>query len=62
MNKFDERFTSKIARQTIVSSGINKKNRRKKELVDKISATIILQDYLCQNRYLHFCFEVFSSN
>ena len=46
VNKFDERFTSKIAKQTIVSSGINKKNRRKKELVDKISATIILQDYL----------------
>ena len=46
VNKFDERFTSKIARQTIVSSGINKKNRRRKELVDKVSATIILQDYL----------------
>ena len=46
VNKFDERFTSKIARQTIVSSGINKKNRRNKELVDKVSATIILQDYL----------------
>jgi putative Holliday junction resolvase len=46
INKFDERFTSKIAKQTIVNSGLNKKNRRNKELVDKVSATIILQDYL----------------
>ena len=46
IKKFDERFTSKIAKQTIVDSGINKKKRRNKELVDMISATIILQDYL----------------
>ena len=46
IKKFDERFTSKIAKQTIVDSGIKKKKRRNKELIDKISATIILQDYL----------------
>ena len=46
VNKFDERFTSKIAKKTILISGLNKKNRRNKQLVDKISATIILQDYL----------------
>ena len=46
VNKFDERFTSKIAKQTILISGLNKKSRRNKQLVDKVSATIILQDYL----------------
>ena len=44
--RFDERFTSKIAKKTIISSGISKKSRSDKTLVDKISATIILQDYL----------------
>jgi len=44
--KIDERFTSKIAKQTILSSGVKKNIRKKKELVDKISATIILQSYL----------------
>lgn len=44
--RFDERFTSKIAKKTIISSGISKKSRSDKSLVDKISATIILQDYL----------------
>ena len=44
--RFDERFTSKIAIKTIISSGISKKSRSDKTLVDKISATIILQDYL----------------
>ena len=42
----DERFTSKIAFQSIVDSGINKKKRRNKSLIDKVSAAIILQDYL----------------
>ena len=42
----DERFTSKLAQQTILSSGIRKMARRDKELVDKVSATIILQSYL----------------
>ena len=42
----DERFTSKIARKTILSGGLGKQKRRDKGLVDKISATIILQDFL----------------
>ena len=42
----DERFTSKIARRVIISSGIKKNKRRDKKLVDKISAAIILQDYI----------------
>ena len=44
--QIDERFTSAIARESILQSGINKKGRQKKGLVDKVSATIILQDYL----------------
>lgn len=42
----DERFTSKIAFQTMIDSGLNKKQRQNKALVDEISATIILQSYL----------------
>lgn len=42
----DERFTSKLAKQSILDSGANKKTRRDKALVDKVSATIILQTYL----------------
>ena len=44
--QIDERFTSKIAKQSILASGINKKGRQNKALVDEVSATIILQDYL----------------
>ena len=46
----DERFTSKIAFQTMIDSGLKKKDRKDKNLVDKISATIILQSYLEQIR------------
>ena len=42
----DERFTSKIAFQTMIDGGVKKMNRRNKALVDSISATIILQSYL----------------
>lgn len=42
----DERFTSKMAFQTMIDSGLGKKKRQNKALVDQISATIILQDYL----------------
>ena len=42
----DERFTSKIAKQTMLAGGLKKKARQNKALVDKISATIILQSYL----------------
>ena len=44
--RHDERFTSKMAFQTMIDSGLNKKQRRNKALVDEISATIILQAYL----------------
>jgi len=43
---YDERFTSKIAKQVLFSSGLKKNKRKNKETVDKISAVIILQDYL----------------
>jgi putative Holliday junction resolvase len=46
IERMDERFTSKIAFQTMIDSGISKKHRRDKSLIDKISATIILQSYL----------------
>ena len=46
ITRYDERFTSLLAKQTINKSGINKKKRKNKSLVDKISATIILQSYL----------------
>lgn len=42
----DERFTSKMAFQTMIDGGLSKKKRRNKELIDEISATIILQSYL----------------
>ena len=44
--RIDERFTSKIAKQTIAISGASKIKRRNKENIDKISATLILQSYL----------------
>ena len=44
--RFDERFTSKMAFQTLIDAGVNKKTRANKALRDKISATIILQSYL----------------
>ncbi len=42
----DERFTSKIAFQSMIDSGLKKKQRRNKGLVDEVSATLILQSYL----------------
>lgn len=44
----DERFTSKMAFETMISSGLGKKQRQNKALVDEISATILLQSYLNQ--------------
>lgn len=44
--RIDERFTSKIAFQTMLSSGLKKKQRQNKGLIDEIAATIMLQDYL----------------
>ena len=46
VHQIDERFTSKIAKQSILASGVNRKTRQNKSLVDQVSATIILQDYL----------------
>ena len=46
IERMDERFTSKMAFQTMIDSGLKKQQRRNKALVDEISATIILQDYL----------------
>ncbi|CAM4171645.1 Holliday junction resolvase RuvX [Zobellia laminariae] len=46
VERHDERFTSKMAFQTMIDSGLKKKKRRDKALVDEISATIILQAYL----------------
>lgn len=43
---YDERFTSVLAHQAMLSSGIGRKARQNKGLVDQISATIILQDYM----------------
>ena len=46
IKRVDERFTSKMAFQTMIDSGLSKKQRQNKALVDEISATIILQSYL----------------
>lgn len=46
--RIDERFTTKMAKQAILFSGVNKKRRQDKTLVDQVSATIILQSYLAQ--------------
>ena len=46
IKRVDERFTSKMAFQTMIDSGLTKKKRQDKALVDEISATLILQSYL----------------
>jgi len=46
VDRVDERFTSKMAFQTMIDSGLKKKQRKNKALVDEISATLILQSYL----------------
>lgn len=46
MKRVDERFTSKMAVKTMIDSGMKKKKRQNKALLDEISATIILQSYL----------------
>ena len=48
----DERFTSKMASAVILQSGINKKARQNKALVDNISATILLQSWMGRKTYL----------
>ena len=49
IKRVDERFTSKMAFQTMIDSGLKKKQRKNKALLDEISATIILQSYLYSN-------------
>lgn len=46
LQRVDERYTSKMAFQTMIDSGLKKKQRQNKALIDEISATIILQTYL----------------
>jgi putative holliday junction resolvase len=46
VERADERFTSKMAFQTMIDSGLKKKQRQNKALLDEIAATIMLQDYL----------------
>jgi|TARA_B110000305_G_C19421879_1_gene631376 putative Holliday junction resolvase len=46
IQRVDERFTSKIAFQSMIDSGLSKKKRSQKEIVDQVSATLILQSYL----------------
>ena len=46
--RVDERFTSKMAFQSMIDSGLRKKQRQNKALVDEVSATLILQNYLAQ--------------
>ena len=46
IHRVDERFTSKMAFQSMIDGGLKKKSRQNKALVDEISATIILQSYL----------------
>lgn len=48
VKRVDERFTSKMAFQSMIDSGLKKKHRQNKGLIDEISATIILQSYLEQ--------------
>jgi putative pre-16S rRNA nuclease len=47
----DERFTSKMALDAMIRSGSSKRDRRKKENIDKLSATIILQSYMEAESY-----------
>ena len=46
IERADERFTSSLAMDSLIAGGVKKKDRRRKELLDEVSATIILQSYL----------------
>ncbi len=46
IERYDERFTSKMAFDTMIAAGLKKKDRQNKETVDKISAVLILQSYM----------------
>lgn len=51
INYYDERFTSVLAHRAMLEGGLKKKDRQNKALVDEISATIILQNYLESRRH-----------
>ena len=51
LERSDERFTSKIAFQTMIDSGLKKNQRKNKALIDEIAATIMLQDYLTRKMF-----------
>lgn len=51
LDTHDERYSSVAAKQVILQSGIRKKKRRDKSLVDKVSAVLILQDYLGHHNF-----------
>ena len=52
IQQMDERFTSKMAFQTMIDAGVKKKDRQNKETIDGVSATIILQSYLEGKKFL----------
>ncbi|WP_159520165.1 Holliday junction resolvase RuvX [Sunxiuqinia indica] len=51
IEQVDERFTSKMAFQTMIDAGLKKKDRQNKGTIDAVSATIILQSYMEQQKY-----------
>lgn len=51
VTRVDERFTSKMAFKTMIDSGLKKKQRQNKGLIDEIAATILLQDYLTRKMF-----------
>ncbi len=53
VERMDERFTSKMAFQAMLDGGVKKKDRKNKETVDKVSATLILQSYMEQKRFMN---------
>ena len=51
VERLDERFTSKMAFQAMIDSGLKKKDRRDKSIVDSVAATILLQSYMEQKNF-----------
>ncbi|WP_423127797.1 Holliday junction resolvase RuvX [Gaoshiqia sp. Z1-71] len=51
IEQVDERFTSKMAFQTMIDAGLKKKDRKNKGMIDAVSATILLQSYMEQQKY-----------
>ena len=49
--RWDERFTSKVAHQTLIDMGVGKKKRRQKGTIDEMAAALILQSYLDSRKY-----------